>query len=388
MSVEQLRALERASQVRNRAEHLTGFTLYDEGRFFQWLEGPAQALARVWDSVRQDRRHTDIHELKIVPTPARVFAGSEMTVSFRDQGSQSKPLLPLISVLDPLLTVVEGGPGVQWGRVLAALPDPALPVIPIVRLLAEAVAIPHVLASRGSMRRFLPPVSPSAAKLSRLLLADDPGPSSRLLRSLYRRAGSLAPLCATVIEPAARGLGDLWASDDCSQIDMVTGLGRLQEIIRRLSAKAIPRTVGLPVVLVAPQPGEVHLLGAALDAELLWQAGWDTHQEFPATDDALHTLVSDTWFDVLDLSLSTAMRREDWLPRMTATIAGARAASRNPALTVVVGGRAFFEQCHTSATVGADASTTSAFQVVLSVASALQTTRTKLASESPEVTGS
>jgi hypothetical protein len=209
-----------------------------------------------------------------------------------------------------------------------------------------------------------------------------------MVRGLYKRAGSLAPLCATVLEPAARALGDLWLADDCTQLDVTMGLLRLQSILRQLSAEAAQADLGLPVVLVAPQPGEVHSLGAFLDAELLWQAGWDTHQEFPATDEALQALVSNDWFDVLDLSLSPAMGRQEWLSRMAETIVGARAASRNPALTVVASGRAFFEDCEACVTVGANASTTSALQVVMTVARAVRATRTKTAELTALVTSS
>jgi hypothetical protein len=200
--------------------------------------------------------------------------------------------------------------------------------------------------------------------------------------------GALAPLCATLIEPAARSLGDLWLADDCSQVDMTLALCRLHTLVLQLTAGSAPTAIGLPAVLVAPQPGEPHLLGASLDADLLWQAGWDTHREFPETDVALQTMLSDTWFDVLDLSLSLAIQRRDWFPRMTETIAGARAASRNPALTVLVGGRAFFEQCEGSASVGADASTTSSLQVVLSATNALQKTLANVAQRTALVTSS
>jgi hypothetical protein len=145
-------------------------------------------------------------------------------------------------------------------------------------------------------------------------------------------------------------------------------------------------TVGLPAILVAPQPGEVIALGSALDAELLWQAGWDTHSEFPETNQALQALLSETWFDVLDLSLSPALHREESLAQMAETIAGARAASRNPTLTVVTSGRSFFERCDARETVGADASTASSLHVVLTVTSALRATAAATATATAEQT--
>jgi hypothetical protein len=116
-------------------------------------------------------------------------------------------------------------------------------------------------------------------------------------------------------------------------------------------------------VLVVPQPGEPHMLCAALDAELLWQAGWAAHCEFPTSDDDLQDIVAGQWFDALDLSLSAAFRRDHWLPRMNRTIASARSASRNPALVVVAGGRVFAEKAGVAEQVGADACSTTALRV-------------------------
>ena len=118
------------------------------------------------------------------------------------------------------------------------------------------------------------------------------------------------------------------------------------------------------MVLIAPQPGEVHLLGAALDAEVMWRAGWDVRPEFPRTDEALQALVSNTWFDALALSLSASFWREHWLSRMTETIAGARGASRNPKLIVSVGGRMFSESNGSTVQVGADLNCATALQCV------------------------
>ena len=386
MSTEQLRELERGAQVRNRAAGLTGRAIYDDGRFFQWLEGPADSLSRVWESVRRDRRHVDIEGVTIASTPARVFGGWDMSLSIRGARAPEtrlRPMLALVAALDPLLTEVDAGPAAQFGSTPGAVP-----VVPMVRVLSEGIVIPELVERYGAVRRFLPSTSPAAARLSKLLLEPDPAPVSAMLRRLHVRAGSLATLCATVLEPAARGLGDLWLADGCSELAVTVGLCRLQSAIRRLTADAAPRTIGLPAVLVAPQPGEVHLAGALLDAELLWQAGFDTHQAFPATDDALLATLSETWLDVLDLSLSPAMRREDALARMAETIVRARARSRNPALTVIVSGREFFENLDACAAVGADASTASALHVVLTVKSALRATLAKTAQLSLLVTSS
>ncbi|MBV9656127.1 MAG: hypothetical protein JOZ42_16345, partial [Acetobacteraceae bacterium] len=82
--------------------------------------------------------------------------------------------------------------------------------------------------------------------------------------------------------------------------------------------------------------------------------------------------------DALDLSLSAAFGREHWLPRITDTIARARRASRNPALVVVVGGRAFTEG-DAGVRSGADVTSRTALHIDHSILQGLHAKRTERA---------
>jgi hypothetical protein len=115
--------------------------------------------------------------------------------------------------------------------------------------------------------------------------------------------------------------------------------------------------------MIAPVPGELHQLVAALDSEWLRSEGWTPTSEFPSNDRALTDLLSTTWVDILDLSLSAAFRREESLPRLTQTIALARRASLNPDVVVMVGGRAFVEERGSGQAVGADVTSRSSENV-------------------------
>ena len=74
----ELQRLVNAAQARNRAESITGLMIYDEGRIFQWLEGPSEAVARIWKSIRSDPRHTSIEILGEQPTLTRFFGDWHM----------------------------------------------------------------------------------------------------------------------------------------------------------------------------------------------------------------------------------------------------------------------------------------------------------------------
>lgn len=351
MSEEGLRELELVADARNRTEDITGVMIYDDGHFFQWLEGPEDGVTRVWGSVQRDRRHHDIQLSRVGPTASRAFGECGMK---------------LLRRADPL-----------WST--SALLAKNLPS------LVESVVIPTLAGLRREQVRALPPIDPRVAELAGLLIASDPTAASVLARELSSRAGPLSSARASLFDPTARSLGDLWYDDDCSGLELDLALMRMQDIVRELGEVALPTGLTPYAVLVAPQPGESHLLGAALDTELLGQAGWNAQAEFPETDDALQALVAGAWFDALDLSLSSALRREDAVPRLERTIATARLASQNPALVVVVGGRVFTEPGRVAASVGADVNASQVLELGASIEEVLRRPRsTERRNESPE----
>ena len=221
-------------------------------------------------------------------------------------------------------------------------------------------------------RPFLAPltIDPRSGELARLLLATEPEAAFALIETLHADGRSMSQLWAGLFEPAARALGALWQSDDCSEFDVSLGLGHLQLALRRASVETSTLDVPqLPLsvphaVLLAPCRREPHLLGSVIASEMFWRAGWEVRGEFPESDAALNQLVHD-WFDVLDLSFSGAFTREHRLPTMASSIRAAPAQSLNPALTVIVDGRVFYERPDVFADGGADAGSTSALGVVL-----------------------
>jgi hypothetical protein len=148
----------------------------------------------------------------------------------------------------------------------------------------------------------------------------------------------------------------MWADDAVSEFEVTLGLCRLQSAVRLLGAdtKRAVLQGEQPKVMIAPVPGELHQLVAALDSEWLLSKGWNPKSEFPADDRALTDLLSTTWVDILDLSLSAAFRREESLPRLSKTITLARRASLNRNVVVVVGGRTFVDDTTVGLDVGAD----------------------------------
>lgn len=384
LSEAELHTLLQKAQARNKAADITGLLIYDDGRFFQCLEGPADSLEMVWAAIQRDTRHTDVELLGNSPTSTRFFANWDMRLaqslsSVNSVYTDSMYVAP--AVVELLYRTPYAAPSIL--AMLAphravdnvAMPDQNDVDRAVLTEVIRRVAVPQLAAAHG----LLQPLSDGLeaqpleithlsqlSQLPRLLLAAEPSRAFKLIADAYAQRHSLGELCALLLEPTARSLGDLWQSDECSELDVTLGLCRMQTAIRRLDlSEAAPGTqVANPhSALIATQPGELHMLGAATNAEMLWQAGWNTRVEFPATDEALQTLVADTWFDSLDLSMSPSFCREDWAERLKTTIAAARRASKNPSIAIVVSGRLVFEQSDTAERVGADSGSRTALQI-------------------------
>ena len=73
------------ARERNHDNGLSGVIIYDRGHFFQWLEGPDQALGKTWNKIRADARHTDVQVLADQPIPTRLFGAWTMQLAHRDR---------------------------------------------------------------------------------------------------------------------------------------------------------------------------------------------------------------------------------------------------------------------------------------------------------------
>ena len=86
-------AIVRESQVRNNRLGVTGFLCYDGTHFFQIIEGPADAIDALYDAIRNDPRHTDVHTLSEADVTARSFSDWSMGYKRMDERLRSCGLL-------------------------------------------------------------------------------------------------------------------------------------------------------------------------------------------------------------------------------------------------------------------------------------------------------
>ncbi len=378
LSEDELFRLAFEAQERNKREAITGVMVYDNGRFFQWLEGPSENVTRVMDSIRRDSRHTGIEILTQKTAVERAFESWSMKLATRNAGTgrdADDRLVPPAEIVDRLLhhpgdasdVMFTLRPATGIDRPLAS-PEAMQPmrlhrdVASQVRQTLLHEVIPDLVRRHPPRRARTGSDDGGSADGSRvweladLLIAPDQAAARDLIAELQADEAWDWPVSSALFEPVARRLGDLWIEDRCSEVDVTLGLYRIQTAARLLgcfASRPAPR-LHAASVLITPEPGELHCLGAELDREALWSAGMVPRYERPSNDRMLEELVSASWFDVLDVSFSVAFQREHWLSRLTETIVRARRASLNPSLLVVVGGRIFAERRRSGSQVGAD----------------------------------
>lgn len=377
-------ALVRAAQERNHGAGVTGALLADNEHFFQWLEGPADNLAAIMKSIERDRRHTDVQILRTTDDGGRVFPGWDLMLALpADEGRHGGGTVTVPPQLLSLIHTSGAAVPELLPRLTELVPDATRlrrrTNTEALTALFENEVIPMLHHDRASIGIDFgsPILALQAEDLARALIAPD---GTTAIAMITRLCSPMAPSpapCIALFEPASRFLGDMWQRAECSELEVAIALSRMQHALRLHCSSGLPEQAieeWSPEVLVAPQPGaRQHYLAAALDSEALWQAGWHVNTVIPESVEELERVLSERWFDALDITLSASFEQTEWLPTVSATIARARAASRNPSLAVVVSGRIFHEYAEAGRRVSADSAIHSSRDISEGIVAALPT---------------
>jgi methanogenic corrinoid protein MtbC1 len=204
---------------------------------------------------------------------------------------------------------------------------------------------------------------PDVLALTELVLKGQDG-ASAFVEALMLRGAALETIYLNLLAAVARRLGDLWNADLVEFTDVTIALGRLQRVLRELSADtrapARDARVGCRALLV-PVPGEQHTFGLNMVCEFFRASGWDVWGEPPTQPEALIALVRDHWFDMVGFSIGND-RRIDALAELIRLI---RRTSHNRAVRVLVGGPLLLARPQVATLLGADATASDARQAML-----------------------
>jgi MerR family transcriptional regulator, light-induced transcriptional regulator len=174
-----------------------------------------------------------------------------------------------------------------------------------------------------------------------------------LIEGLRERGVSVESLYLDLFGPIARRLGEMWEDDACDFSTVTVALGRLQRLLRELSpafgTEIEHPANGRRALFVQPRD-EQHSFGLSMVAEFFRRDGWDVIGGVGGAVASPVAMVRDEWVDIIGFSVGSDVR----LPWLQETIATVRAASRNTALGVLVGGPPFVARPELALQLGAD----------------------------------
>lgn len=197
---------------------------------------------------------------------------------------------------------------------------------------------------------------------TRTVMEGDAAAITRAVDAVRARGCGLEAIFLQLLASTARLLGDMWRDDLCSFTDVTIGMSRLQRLVRELGVRfeREGRTGGRGRILLASTPGEQHSFGVSMLESFFRRAGWEVFGGATAEPAELIRIAGEEWLDVIGLSLSSDVL----YGRSCAAISSLKAASRNPSVFVMVGGRYFCDNPDRASDAGADATASDALDAL------------------------
>ncbi len=197
-----------------------------------------------------------------------------------------------------------------------------------------------------------------ARELARLFSAARDEDETAQVEAICRTAGGGLDDFVRLYGRTAAALGDLWQADACTGADITVALSELQLVYSRMRRHGVidpDRAVGAYRVTVAQMPGDLHIVGSILQADVLRSRGWSAMSRFPSSTQELLNEVARRPLDCLVVATSSVSPDDEGFERLRTLVTALRAVSLNPDLAIVVAGRAFTDSPGAFREVGADA---------------------------------
>jgi methylmalonyl-CoA mutase cobalamin-binding subunit len=242
-------------------------------------------------------------------------------------------------------------------RVLAPQDDPRHPSLDdphINRTLARFVSrklIPRLAENTArARRRAFRARNVDLAAMCALVLRN--GTETAAADAKSRADLSHAPNLPDLLGRIALRLGEYWADDRCTFLEMGLALSRLHDILDGQSHAGDRSLRGEDYkIALLGLPGDQHLLGLSMVERAFTSHGWDARALSCGHLSDIERYLGDTWFAGVGLSVN--MNRQ--IDQAQDAIQSIRAASRNPDIWILVGGAIISSDETLAARIDADA---------------------------------
>lgn len=211
--------------------------------------------------------------------------------------------------------------------------DPSLADTKVVSLAREVLAR---VAERTPAHGFAGSM-PTADQIDHLcfgLISDDEDAGAQFIRDAQAGGAGVEVLYLTYLAGAARQLGDWWASNHISLVDVTIGTSRIYAIMRTMKDEFPIRLRSKQKTAVfAVVPGEDHTLGITMAADLFRKKGWDVRLLLGMTHNELVNAIGQTGYGLIGLSAG-GLHAAAPLARLIVALR-----ISNPQASIVLGGK-------------------------------------------------
>lgn len=194
---------------------------------------------------------------------------------------------------------------------------------------------------------------PTEAEIDRLcyaLMEPDHTAAARIIGHIRAEGATLERIYLSYLSAAAKRLGELWATDQASFLEVTIGSARIYAILNTMRvAIARPTKLQRRSAVFALVPGEDHSLGVRMAADLLRDRGWDIELHQGLSHDVLVDVLRGNETRLIGLSAGGS---RSLVPLMRLIVA---LRISNPRARIIVGGQIVNEGLDTLNLIGADA---------------------------------
>lgn len=221
----------------------------------------------------------------------------------------------------------------------------------VIARLSQRAAQPEAAVVQVTEGRVDPAMDARIEALCSALTADDDRDATEIVMEAHAAGAAVETLYLGYLAEAARRLGTWWEEDRVSSVEVVIGAGRIYAImrgLRRLFGPGPARGARYRAMF-ASVPGETHMLGVAMAADLLTMHGWEIDLRAGLTHDALVAEIGSAAYPIIGLSASST--------RMLFPLARLIVALRvsNPGAWIMVSGPVVAQEPEVAHLVDADA---------------------------------
>ncbi len=235
----------------------------------------------------------------------------------------------------------------------------------------ESEIVPRLLKAQRVDRSYLSlvpasralPTQHEIAAFLELCIGQDSQAAQAFVDRLLKEGLNTEHIFLELITPTARALGTRWEDDTLDFTQVTHGLVQLHSITHAIgfAYDEGPRIQGdVKRVMIASAPGSEHLLGPTIVSEFFRREGWQVVVEISPSAKELAQTVAGEWFDTVGLSVSINQQLTD----LDGLVAKIRHSSRNPRLSVLLGGPIFTVRAFEASAFGADGICTDAKDAV------------------------